>query len=124
MKKVLLTAVAALVCSAGFAQAPAAGAAAAGSTATKEGLTGEPSKGQQTARDKAQMRVDAKKSNMPMNATGGHTMMDMDTNGDGMISRREYDNYHNAMWKSMKQSKGMVSKGDMDLILKGGPGSR
>ena len=124
MKKVLLAAVAALVCSAGFAQAPAAGAAAAGSTATKEGLTGEPSKGQQTARDKAQMRVDAKKGNMPMNATGGHTMMEMDANGDGMISRREYDNYHNAMWKSMKQSKGMVSKGDMDLILKGGPGSR
>ena len=95
-----------------------------GSTATKEGLTGEPSKGQQTARDNAQMRVDAKKGNMPMNATGGHTMMDMDTNGDGMISRREYDNYHNAMWKSMKQSKGLVARSDMDLMMKGGPAGK
>lgn len=123
MKKVLLTAVAALVCSAAFAQAPSMGAAATAGTATKEEVTGEKGKGQQMAGDKAQMRVDAKKGNMPMNATGGHTMMEMDANGDGMISRREYDNYHAAMWKSMKHDRGMVAKSDMDLMRKGGPAS-
>ena len=69
------------------------------------------------------MKVDAKKGMTPAPMTNTNTpaMMAMDTNGDGMISRREYDSYHSAMWKSMKQSKGMVSQADMDLVRKGGP---
>ena len=118
MKKVLLAAVAALVCSAGFAQGTAPGAAT-GSTATKEEITGQKSGSAKIASDRAEMKVDAKKGNMAM--AGGHTMMEMDANGDGMISRREYDNYHSTMWKSMKQTKGMVSKADMDAMRKGGP---
>ncbi len=71
------------------------------------------------------MKVDARKGMTPAPMANANTpaMMAMDTNGDGMISRREYDAYHSAMWKSMKQSKGMVSQSDMDLMRKGGPAS-
>ena len=116
MKKVLLTAIAVLISSAAFAQA-------AGGAATKEEVTGQKSTSEQKTGDKAQMRVDAKKD-MNAKATanaGSSKMMVMDTNNDGMISRREYDAYHMAMWKSMKQSKGMVSQADMDTARKGGP---
>ena len=116
MKKVLLTAIAVLVSSAAFAQA-------AGGTATKEEISGQKSTSEQKTGDKAQMRVDAKKgmTAAPMANANTPAMMAMDTNGDGMISRREYDTYHSAMWKSMKQSKGMVSQADMDTARKGGP---
>lgn len=114
MKKVLIAAVTALVCTVGFAQGTSAGG-----TATKEEITGQKSGSAKVASDRAEMKVDAKKANMPM--AGTPMMMEMDANGDGMISRREYDNYHSAMWKSMKQSKGMVSKADMDAMRKGGP---
>ncbi len=116
MKKVLLTAIVALVTSAAFAQA-------AGGTATKEEVTGQKSTTEQKTGDKAQAKVEARKD---MNATaannaGSSKIMVMDTNNDGMISRREYDAYHTAMWKSMKQNKGMVSQADMDSARKGGP---
>ena len=116
MKKVLLIAIAALVTSAAFAQA-------AGGTATKEEISGQKSKSEQGVADKAQAKVEARKDMnvAAANNAGGSKMMVMDTNGDGMISRREYDAYHTAMWKSMKQSKGMVSQGDMDMMRKGGP---
>jgi hypothetical protein len=116
MKKVLLTAIAALVTSAAFAQA-------AGGTATKEEISGQKSKSEQGVADKAQAKVEARKEMNTAAAAnaGGSKMMVMDTNGDGMISRREYDAYHKAMWTSMKQSKGMVSQADMDAMRKGGP---
>ncbi len=121
MKKVLLTAIAALVTSAAFAQA--APGAAAGGTATKEEISGQKSKAEQSVGNKAQAKVEARKDmNVAAVANAdGSKMMVMDTNGDGMISRREYNAYHLAMWKSMKQSKGMVSQGDMDTMRKGGP---
>ena len=122
MKKVLLTAIAVLVSSAAFAQA-AGGAAAGGSTATKQEVTSQKSPSEQKTADKAEMKVDARKGMTPAPMANANTpaMMAMDTNGDGMISRREYDTYHSTMWKSMKQSKGMVSQSDMDLMRKGGP---
>ena len=118
MKKVLLTAIAVLVSSAAFAQATSG-------TATKEEISGQKSTSEQKTADKAQMKVDAKKgmAAAPMANANPPAMMAMDTNGDGMISRREYDAYHSAMWKSMKHSKGMVSQSDMDLMRKGGPAS-
>ena len=124
MKKVLLTAIAVLVSSAAFAQA-AGGAAPGGSTATKQEVTGQKSPSEQKTSDKAEMKVDARKGMTPAPMANANTpaMMAMDTNGDGMISRREYDAYHSAMWKSMKHSKGMVSQSDMDLMRKGGPAS-
>ena len=136
MKKFLLTAIATLVTSAAFAQAApgtapaAAGAASPGSvgtgTATKEDITGKKSTTEQRTSDKAQMKVDAKTgmSQAPMANANTPAMMAMDTNGDGMISRREYDAHHAAMWKSMKHTKGMVSQADMDIVLKGGPAGK
>lgn len=123
MKKVLLAAVAALVCSTSFAQATSPGIAGAGgmSTATKEEVTGDKSQTQKVTGDRAQMKVDTRKANTPMADTSMPSIMAMDTNGDGMISRREYDAYHAALWKSMKQTKGMVSKADMDAKRKDGP---
>ena len=116
MKKYLLTAIAVLVSSAAFAQA-------AGGTATKEEISGKKDTTEQKAGDKAQMKVDAKKGMTPAPMANANTpaMMAMDTNGDGMISRREYDAHHAAMWKSMKHTKGMVMQSDMDKMLKGGP---
>ena len=116
MKKYLLTAIAVLVSSAAFAQA-------AGGTATKEEISGKKDTAEQKSGDKAQMKVDAKKGMTPAPRANANTpaMMAMDTNGDGMISRREYDTYHAAMWKSMKQTKGMVMQADMDSMRKGGP---
>lgn len=121
MKKFLLTAIAVLVSSAAFSQA--APGVAAGSLGSKEEGTGQKGSAEQKAGDKAQMKVDAKKGMTPAPMANANTpaMMAMDTNGDGMISRREYDAYHSAMWKSMKQSKGMVSQADMDMSRKGGP---
>lgn len=123
MKKFLLTAIATLVTSAAFAQA--APSAAGTGTATKEEVTGKKSASEQKTADKAQMKVDARTgmSQAPMANANTPAMMAMDTNNDGMISRREYDAYHSAMWKSMKHSKGMVSQADMDLMRKGGPAS-
>ena len=121
MKKLLLTVVATLLTSTAFAQAAAG--AAAGTVGSKEEVSGQKSMSDQKAGDKAQMKVDAKKgmASTPSANAGTPAMMAMDTNGDGMISRREYDNYHSAMWKSMKHSKGMVSQADMNTAAKGGP---
>jgi EF hand len=55
---------------------------------------------------------------------GGHMGMDMkaiDTNGDGMISKKEFDGHHQAMWKKMKSKNGMVSIADMEaMMMQGG----
>ena len=47
-------------------------------------------------------------------------IMVMDTNGDGMISRKEYDAYHSGMWKKMNAKNGRVAQADMDSMLKQG----
>ena len=115
MKKVLLAAAVALVCSTGFAQAPAAGGM---STATPAEV--KPQK--DAAGDKAQMKVEAKKAAMPMAAGGSHDMMmAMDTNGDGMVSRAEWDAYHGSRWSKMKLTNGMANQASMDAMMKGGP---
>lgn len=53
-----------------------------------------------------------------VDARNGKMLAAMDTNGDGMISRAEWDAYHGKTWKGMKQSKGMVRREDMDMALK------
>lgn len=68
-------------------------------------------------------------NSMPMGASGGMGMgmgMDMkamDTNGDGMISKKEWDSHHAMMWNKMKpkMKKGMMSMADMETMMKGGP---
>jgi hypothetical protein len=51
----------------------------------------------------------------------GMDMKAMDTNGDGMISKKEFDSHHEAMWKKMKSKNGMVSIADMEaMMMQGG----
>ena len=49
-------------------------------------------------------------------------MAAMDTNGDGMISRKEYDDYHANMWKKMTLKNGRASQADVQTMLKQGLG--
>lgn len=140
MKKVLVTTAAALACIAAFAQTPAkppesgavpispkAAAAAEskvdarqaanpgvgpvmGSKAPETGSVAPNAK----AAGKAEMNVASR------TAADADTMMVMDTNGDGMISRKEYNDYHGGVWKKLKAKNGMVLQADMDAMLKGG----
>lgn len=135
MKKVLMTTALTLACVAAFAQTPAnpakaveqgavptapktaaaadakvdarkaANPGADGTMVKQTPVTGEVPAGSKTAANKAEMNVEAR------------DLRAMDTNGDGMISRKEYDAYHSAMWKQMKAKKDMVS---MDEMLKRG----
>jgi hypothetical protein len=55
-----------------------------------------------------------------MGAMGGMHMgmgKAMDANGDGMISKKEFDSHHQAMWKKMKTKNGMVSVADMEGMM-------
>ena len=135
MKKVLMTTALTLACVAAFAQTPAnpakaveqgavptapktaaaadakvdarkaANPGADGTMVKQTPVTGEVPAGSKSAASKGQMNVETR------------DLRAMDTNGDGMISRKEYDAYHNAMWKQMKAKKDMVS---MDEMLKQG----
>ena len=40
----------------------------------------------------------------------------MDTNGDGMVSRSEWDTYHSTAWNGMKPSASGVSTADVDRM--------
>ena len=128
MKHGLILAAAALACGATFAQAPP-GVVARPSQETNPTASG----GAPAA--KAEMKVEAKKGAMPMAAgaampmaSGGSMagtstmgMKAMDTNGDGMISKKEWDAYHAAMWSRMKSKKGMMPIADVEAMMKGGP---
>lgn len=120
MKHKFVLAAAALACTASFAQAPP-GVVARPSQETNSTASG----GAPTA--KAEMKVEAKKAAMPM-ASGGSMsgastmgMKAMDTNGDGMISKKEWDAYHSGMWGRMKSKKGMMPIADVEAMMKGGP---
>ena len=129
MKQQLILAAAALLCTATFAQAP-------------PGVVARPSQESNPAASpsgspaaKADMKVDAKKGAMPMAAggtmpmaagasTSGTATMGMkamDTNGDGMISKKEWDTYHGGMWSRMKSKKGMMPAAEVEAMMKGGP---
>jgi|GEM_PF-1010605 len=87
------------------AQNPVAGSGGAAANAQVN-----PSASGGTPAAKADMKVDAKVNNTAMNS--------MDTNGDGMVSSREWTRYQTAMWKSMKPSKnGMVPMGDVEGMM-------
>ena len=45
----------------------------------------------------------------------------MDTNGDGMVSKKEWTNHHAKMWAMMKSKNGKVPVADVDATLQGGP---
>lgn len=129
MKQSVFVALAALACSAALAQAPAGTTPRPPSQVDPAAAGGAPAA-------KAEMRKDAKTGAMPMAAGGGAMpmaggagmgmgsmamMKSMDTNGDGMISKKEFDTHHKMMWNKMKPKKGMVSMADMEAMMKGGP---
>jgi curli biogenesis system outer membrane secretion channel CsgG len=151
-KPSLVLTLAALACTAAFAQAPAGTAAAPSAQSNPAASGGTPAV-------KAEMNVDAKKANgstlsapnpvagmggaaataqINPSASGGKpaakadmkvdgkvsntAMNSMDTNGDGMVSSREWNRYQTAMWKSMKPAKnGMVPTTDVEMMMKGTP---
>ena len=139
MKQALLFAIAALSVGTTFAQAPPG-------TLSRPSQETNPTAAGGAPAAKAQMKVDEKKGmtpmaggaapmaagSMPMAAGTSGTMgmgmgmgmmKSMDTNGDGMISKKEWDSHHSAMWGKMKpkMKKGMVPMSDMEAMMKGGP---
>ena len=117
MKQTLILAAAALACTAAFAQAPPG-------VVTRPSQETNPTASGGTPAAKAEAKVDAKKTAMPM-AAGGSTasmgMKAMDTNGDGMISKKEWDSYHSGMWSRMKSKKGMMPMAEVEAMMKGPP---
>lgn len=125
MKQSLLFTACLLVCGAALAQAPAGVVKNPSAESSPTASGGMPAA-------KAEMKTDAKKAmdtSKPM-ASGGSTkamgsgsmdMKAMDTNGDGMISKKEYMDYHTKMWGRMKSKNGKVSMADMEAMMKGGP---
>ena len=140
MKRLLISAAVALACSAALAQAPAnpakaveqeavplapktaaaaeakvdarkaANPGADGTKVKQTPVTGEGPVGSKTAGDKAAMNL------------GKRDIKAMDANGDGMVSRKEYDDYHAKMWKRMKVGPGGVPESDAVMMLKQGLG--
>lgn len=129
MKQRFILAAAALACTAAFAQAPAGVVPRPSQESNPTAAGGAPAA-------KAETKVDAKKGAMPMAAGGaampmasggsmsGTSMMGMkamDTNGDGMISKKEWDRYHSGMWGRMKSKGSLRPTAEVEAMLKGGP---
>lgn len=45
----------------------------------------------------------------------------MDANGDGMISKQEWQAHTNRMWNNMHSKNGKVPAANVEAMLKGGP---
>ncbi|MEO5672817.1 MAG: EF-hand domain-containing protein [Ramlibacter sp.] len=55
---------------------------------------------------------------------GMMNMKDMDTNGDGMISKQEWQAHHIRMWNmthAKADKSGKIPVADVEAMLKGGP---
>jgi hypothetical protein len=122
MKQSIFLATCALACSAVFAQAPATPSDPASPT-SPAATDAMPPAG---AGMKPGGAMGKGGPGMGMGGMGGHMGMGMDmkaidTNGDGMISKKEFDSHHEAMWKKMKSKNGMVSIADMEaMMMQGG----
>ena len=145
-KQSLVLALAALACSAAFAQAPAG-------VVSTPSANSNPNTSGGTPAAKAEMKVDSKKANgstlsapnpvagmggaaptpqVNPSASGGmpqakadmkvnaRTMGSMDTNGDGMVSKREWDRHHSGMWGKMKSKNGMMPMAEVEAMMKAG----
>ena len=84
-----------------------------GGAAPSEKINPSASGGAAAAR--AEMKVDARMHNT--------AMAGMDANGDGMVSKREWDRYHSSMWgkMKMKSKNGMVPMTDIEGMQGGTP---
>ncbi len=137
-KQTVFAALAALACTAALAQTPANSNARPPSEVNPSASGG-------AAASKAQNKVDTRSANssaMPANpaagdgraapvaeinpsASGGKAAAKadarvnarlMDTNGDGMVSRQEWDTYHAHAWDTMKPTNAGVSTADIDKL--------
>lgn len=117
MKQSVFLATFALACSAAFAQAPASPASPAAKDAMPPAGAGMQPGGAMGAggHSMAQGGMGGAHMGMDMKA-----MKAMDANSDGMISKKEFDGHHQAMWKKMKSKNGMVSIADMEAMMQGG----
>lgn len=81
---------------------------------------------------KAEMNTEAKTGAMPMASGMGSTsamgagmgmgMKGMDANGDGMVSKKEWQAHHDMMWGKMKSKNGIVPMAEIEAMMKsGGP---
>jgi hypothetical protein len=129
MKTFVVLATCAIAVSAALAQAPAGvvqrpsaetnSIAAGGAPAAKSEMKTEMKKGMETG-----MPMSASGKGMGMGMAGMMNMKDMDTNGDGMISKQEWQAHHNRMWNMMHAKDGKAGKipvADVEAMLKGGP---
>ena len=121
MNRSLLVALLALTCGAAFAQAPA------GTTPRPSQETSPTAAGGAPAA-KAETKTEAKKgepaaAGSTMGAGAGSTATGtkgMDADGDGMVSKKEWDTYHSAMWKKVNKG-GKAPMADVEAMMKGGP---
>jgi hypothetical protein len=113
MNRSLLVALLALSCGAAFAQAPA------GTTPRPAQETSPTAAGGAPAA-KAETKTEAKKGESAAAMGAGAGAKSMDADSDGMVSKKEWDTYHSAMWKKMNKG-GKVSMADVEAMMKGGP---
>jgi len=132
MKHSILLTLCTLACSAALAQAPAG-------VVKKPSAESDPVAATGTAGEQAQRNVQDRKAeygSMPMAAgmggmgsmgrsgmgmNSGNDMRSMDTNRDGMVSKREWQNHYNTMWTRMKPRNGNLSISEMEGKAHGGP---
>src|SRR5690349_755270 len=116
MKRTILILAIALAGGAVLAQAPAA--------VTRPPAEVNPNASGGKAQAKGEMNAEAKGSKMGTTASPGTTAMDykaMDANGDGYVSRKEWNDYHGKMWSGMKpDKKGMVPWASVEAAMQGG----
>ncbi len=116
MKHSIILATATLACATAFAQAPAGVVPRPSGEANPIASGGAPAA-------KAEMKTAAKTGEMGMGAGMGMGMgmKGMDANGDGMVSKKEWQAHHNMMWGKMKSKNGMVPMSDIETMMKSGP---
>jgi len=111
MNRSLLVALLALSCGAAFAQAPAGTVQTPSQETNPQAAGGTPA-------TKAETKTEAKKGET--STMGAAPAKGMDANGDGTVTKKEWDTYHSAMWNKLNKS-GKVSTADAEAMLKGGP---
>ena len=137
-KQSVLAALAALACTAALAQTPAGvgsrppaevnpiasgGPAAAAAqdkadarAAHSNGTPKDPTAGAGRSQPPAEINPSASGGKAAKKAQSRVNARLMDTNGDGMVSREEWDAYHNNLWTSMKPGNQGVSSADLDRM--------
>lgn len=133
-KQTVVAALAALACTAALAQAPSAprppsevnpaasgGPAAANAQNKVDSRTSrstaapmDPAKGDGRGAPVAEINPAASGGKPAAKAEARVQARLMDTNGDGMVSRQEWDTYHANAWNSMQPSNAGVSTADLD----------